>query len=421
MHPIRLSLLTILLGLLATPPLWAGWASKGELALEGRVFLNDDNAATIDQGIGMMGRVHIDHRYKSFKERLRVYGRLDQQDPARTILVLEEAWVQWKFKPFKLKVGFDLLNWTATEAFHPADIFNSRNLDSDLQNYEKVGEPMVSLAVKTAAGKFTLYHMPTFVQPILPSPASRLSFAPGQELGVSRLDVSGKLTDRWFAPQFGLRWRYAFDNADISLHGIHHQDRSQPSVIIVDNAPSALFQTVTQVGGTYQHVVDAFILKLEAAWRIFHKPTDEDQGIIFLDGSNGKPDHGRVAFGLEYGLAHEAGSESTLILEAQTLVGTSRETASMLDTFQADVLLGYRFAFNDASSTSFVISGIADVEHLDEFIGSFSCERRFGDTWIAKASVRVLHTGDPVSPLEAKPLQRLRESDYVGLQLTRHF
>ena len=421
MHAARLLFLPVVLALLAVTPAWAGWSSQGELALEGRLFLDDDNETTIDQAIGMMGRVQIDHRYKSFKERLRVYGRLDQQDPVRTILVIEEAWAQWKFKPFKLRVGYDLLNWTATEAFHPADIFNSRNLDSDLQNYEKVGEPMVSLAVKTAVGKFTFYHMPTFVQPILPSPSSRLSFAPGQDLGVKRLDVSGKLTSRWFAPQFGLRWRYSFDNADISLHGIHHQDRSQPSVILIDNTPTALFQTVTQVGGTYQHVVEGFILKLEAAWRIFHKPADEDQGILFLDGTNGKPDHGRIAFGLEYGLAHDAGSESTLLLEGQSLVGTSRETASMLDTFQADVLLGYRFAFNDEASTSFIISGIADVEHLDEFIGSFSFERRIGETWIAKASVRILTTADPVSVLDAKPLQRLRQSDHVGIQITRHF
>ena len=421
MHPLRLSIACTLLGLFLATPAYAGWSSKGELAVEGRVFLDDDNDTTIDQGIGMMGRLQIDHRHKAFKERLRMYGRLDQQDPARTILVIEEAWAQWKFKPFKLKVGYDLLNWTATEAFHPADIFNSRNLDSDLQNYEKLGELMVSLSAKTALGNFTLYHMPTFTQPILPSPASRLSFSPGQEFAVSRLNASGKITDQWFAPQFGLRWRYAFDNADISLHGIHHQDRSQPTVIVVDNAPSALFQTVTQVGGTYQHVVDAFILKVEAAWRIFHKPSEEDQGIVFLDGSNGRPDHGRVAFGLEYGLAHEAGSESTLLVEAQSLVGTSRETAALLDTFQADVLLGYRFAFNDVASTSFIISGIADVENLDEFIGSFSCERRFGETWIAKASVRILHTEEATNLLEAKPLQRIGKSDHISLQITRHF
>ena len=200
----------------------ASWSSQGELALESRVFLDDDNPITIDQGVGMMGRVQVDHRSKKFKERIRVYGRLDHQDPNRTILVVEEAWAQWRLKPFKIKVGYDLLNWTATEAFHPADIFNSRNLESDLQNYEKLGEPMVSLSAKTVLGNFTLYHMPTFTQPILPSPASRLSFSPGQEFAVSRLDASGKLTGRWFTPQFGLRWRYAFANADTGKGVTHH-------------------------------------------------------------------------------------------------------------------------------------------------------------------------------------------------------
>ena len=117
-------------------------------------------------------------------------------------------------------------------------------------------------------------------------------------------------------------------------------------------------------------------------------------------------------------MAHDAGSESTLIFEGQTLVGTSRETAALLDTFQADVLLGYRFALNDVASTSFIVSGIADVEHFDEFIGSFSFERRLGETWIAKASVRMLHTEEPANLFEVKPLQRIRKSDYIGLQLT---
>ena len=399
----------------------ASWSSQGELALESRVFLDDDNPITIDQGVGMMGRVQVDHRSKKFKERIRVYGRLDHQDPNRTILVVEEAWAQWRLKPFKIKVGYDLLNWTATEAFHPADIFNSRNLDSDLQNYEKLGEPMISVAVKTALGRFTLYHMPTFTQPILPSTASRLSFAPGQETTISRLDVAGELTERWFTPQFGLRWRFAFDQADLTLHGIHHQDRSQPSIVLLNNIPSALFQTVTQLGGTYQQVIDAFILKLEAAWRIFHKPSSELRDIVFLDGSQGKPDHGRIAVGIEYGLAHETGSESAFILEAQSLIGPSRVTAAQLDTFQADILLGYRFAFNDEASTSFIASGIADIEYFDEFIGSLSVERRFGETWIAKASLRILDTQEPTTPLEAKPLQRIRESDHLSVQLTRHF
>ena len=162
-------------------------------------------------------------------------------------------------------------------------------------------------------------------------------------------------------------------------------------------------------------------MKVEAAWRLFHAPNLGDQDIVFLDGRGGQPDHGRIALGLEYGLAHEAGSESTVILEGQALVGTTREVASKLDTFQGDALIGYRFALNDKDSTSLLVSAIADLEYFDEFIGSFSCERRFGETWVAKASIRWIQTEIITNPLDAKPLQRLRESDYVSLQLIRHF
>ena len=116
---------------------------------------------------------------KPFRERLRLYGRLDREDRERTILVLEEAWVEWKAKPFRVRAGFDLLNWTATEAFHPSDILNSRNLDSSIQNYDKLGEPMVSLSYKGTIGVLTAYFLPTVINPILPSPNSRLSFSPG--------------------------------------------------------------------------------------------------------------------------------------------------------------------------------------------------------------------------------------------------
>ena len=111
-----------------------------------------------------------------FRERLRLYGRLDREDLERTILVVEEAWVEWKAKPFRVRAGFDLLNWTATEAFHPSDILNSRNLDSSIQNYDKLGEPMVSLSYKGAIGVLTAYFLPSVINPILPSPNSRLSF-----------------------------------------------------------------------------------------------------------------------------------------------------------------------------------------------------------------------------------------------------
>ena len=394
--------------------------SRGELALESRLFLDDDNPMTIDRALGMMGRVQIDHKSKPFRERLRLYGRLDREDPERTLLVIEEAWMEWRIKPFKLRVGIDMLNWTATEAFHPADILNSRNLDSDLRNYEKVGEPMVALSLRTGSGTLTLYHMPTFIEPILPSSGSRLSLSGGQEVELGRLDTSGSLTNTWFVPQFALRLTHVFDNIDLSIHAIHHQDRSQPAIALSQNQPTAVFQMVTQVGGTYQQVIDALLFKLEFGWRMFHSPADDTE-LIFFDGNPGQADHGRVALGLEYGFNHSSGAESTLLLEAQVVIGPERKLAATLDIFQADVLVGYRLAFNNVSSTVLTASLIGDVEYLGECIGVVGLETRLSDTWSLRGSARLVIAEQADLPVGARPLQQLRDSDYLSMNLIRHF
>ena len=211
----------------------------------------------------MMGRLQIDHRHKVLKERIRIYGSLDQQDPQRTLLVIEEAWAHGGLNPsssrldmtcsiglprkhFTRRIFLTAATWTAT--FRIMKRSANRWYRSPQRHHWAT--------------------LPFTTCPFSPSPSCLTcvtAFFTGARGREPPLDVNGKLTDRLFTPQFALRWRYAFDNADISLHGVHHQDRSQPSVVIIDAAPKALFQTVTQVGGTYQHVVDAFIIKVEAA------------------------------------------------------------------------------------------------------------------------------------------------------------
>ena len=413
-------LLLFLLISIWTTETFAKWSSRGQLGIEGRSFLDDNNENTIDRGLGLFGRLQVDHRSKPFRERLRLYGRLDREDLERTILVLEEAWAEWKAKPFRVRVGFDLLNWTATEAFHPADILNSRNLDSSIQNYDKLGEPMVSLSYKGAIGVLTAYFLPTVINPILPSANSRLSFSPGLRTQFAYLDHNGKLMDGWFKPQAALRWNRGFDDFDVSFHAIRHLDRSQPNIGVLDGAPTALFQTVTQVGGTYQHVLGAWILKCEGGWRFFESIADQS-GLALLSEGTGKPNHGRLALGLEYGTSLASGAESTLILEGQTILGTTRAEALELDLFQGDVLLGYRYAFNDVDSKVLLVSVIVDVEDPAELIGSAQYSQRLGDTWTLNASLRVVEAPEPTEALGGSQLRRIRDSDFLGIEFMRHF
>lgn len=394
--------------------------SKGEVALETRAFLDDDDALTVDQALALFTRLELRHAHGSLEERFRLFGRLDARDDRRTVLVAEEAYVQWKRGRHSARVGADIVNWTATEAFHPVDVLNARNLDSDLESLEKLGEPMVAVRLGLWEGaSVEAFYLPVYQSPVFPSPRSRLGFAPpGVDLrdSVVRLDVDGLPTDDDFGHQGALRLEQTIGAADVAVSVIHHLDRQQPAVAIdlVNRRPVVMFSRVTQAGLTYQHALGALLVKLESAYRHFHRapagPTPW--------GSIPDRDHAAAALGLEYGLAHEGGSESTLLAEGQAVIARDAATARGLGPFQRDVLAGYRFAFNDEASRALLLLAIFDLERAGEALATLAYEQRLGETWTVKASVRAFFA-DPPPPSEG--LRPFAESDHVRLTLTRHF
>lgn len=413
--------------LLTAAPAWGQegeslWSSRGELALEGRVFPDDDVAVTEDQGLGLFGRLEVGHEWRRFQERVRLYGRLDHFDRQRSVLVLEEGWAQVSGERLRLRAGVDIVNWTATEAFHPADVINARNLDSDLENLEKVGEPMVALQVRLfSSTNLQLLYMPYRSEPIFSSPRSRLGLAPGLDPRGTRqmIDRDGRLTDDDFGHQAAVAIRQSWGGADLTVHALEHMDRSQP-LVRLDPAtmrPLVLFQTVRQVGGTYQQAIAALLVKVEGAYRRFVDPAEPLPGIAVF-GPESQPDHGQVALGIEYGIPHESGMESTAIVEGQALLGVSGEVAgAALTPFQRDVLVGYRLAFNDEAGRELMVGAIGDLERLGEGIVTVSYAQRIGETWTIRAGVRVFNAESDAPGF----VGALRRADHVRLTLTRHF
>lgn len=103
------------------------------------------------------------------------------------------------------------------------------------------------------------------------------------------------------------------------------------------------------------------------------------------------------------------------------MLGTTRAQALELDLFQGDVLLGYRYAFNDVDGKALLVSVIVDVEHPDELIWSANYSQRLGDTWTFNASLRVVEASEPPEALGGSQLRRIRDSDFLGIELMRHF
>jgi hypothetical protein len=241
------------------------------------------------------------------------------------------------------------------------------------------------------------------------------------------VDRDGAIVDRDFGPQAAVRVRQVLGAADLSLHALEHLDRSQPDFVFdpARGLARPVFLTTRQVGLTYQHAIESLLVKAEAAYRFFETPSPEglaSAGLIPLTAGLFDRDHGTVALGLEYGIVHEAGPESTFILEGQVLFGPEDAVRKQLTPFQQDILLGYLMTLGDEDSTEVLFTMITDVSGETGFLFNASFARRIGEVWLLRAGVRVIEA-DPLGASGGPPtgLRTLRDADVFRLTVTRFF
>lgn len=406
-------------------------SSQGELAVEARAFRPDDESATEDVNAGFAGRLELKGKHLPFRERVRLFARGDYFDHGRDVVVVEEANVTFRSDWLEIGAGAFILNWSATEAFHPADVVNARNFDSDIENAEKLGEPMVYAGVPLVDGVFEVYYMPVRMAPRLPGPSSRLTLGGGFAIGAPLFaDPDGTLSEDRFAHQFAARVSQTFGGADVALQAVRHNDRSQLAVAVefvpgTEPVARPVFQQVTHLGLTWAQAVGEWVVKAEGAWRRFD---DVDFGDLAPVGfADGLPDHGQAALGLEYGWEYiDLGHEATVILEGQAVLGVGEQDRERLHPFQRDVLLGYRHTMNDVDSTELVVGAIADLERWPEVMLNASYRQRLSDTWSLRAALRLVHAPggedkDPDAGEFPNFVESLHEDHQIQLTLTRHF
>jgi len=147
-------------------PFFTGtWSGQGEVAFEFRKFKDDNVATTKDTGAAIFTRLETKYESDVSKHVLRFFSRVDPKDSDRDFVTFEDAYLSNRLgesQGIKVLAGYKLFNWTATEAFHPADQINSRNYDSDLENLEKKGELTVELAFDTPVGALSFFYWPRF-------------------------------------------------------------------------------------------------------------------------------------------------------------------------------------------------------------------------------------------------------------------
>lgn len=420
-------------------------SSFGELALESRVFKDDDDADSQDWGIGAYSQLEVNYDSGVFSHVFRATARVDRKDQGRNFVTFEDAYLSARvFGSTKLLAGYKIFNWSATEAFHSADQVNSRNYDGELENLEKKGELTVEAELPLYRGTFSLYFFPRFEDPKLPSPSSRIG-GTGIDLGgptvVDGMDAD--TNDKW-VPQFGVRTVQYLDWGDLSAYALKHVNRNYPllgthqysqqpffpgtRLAPDDETPTTYYLPSWQFGSTAQVLTESGVLKFEGAYYKFddHKPIF-DLGLYAQDPIREdtddylqeREDHGELVLGYEHNFYHDNGTQSTLLFEAVTLLGLNKEERAATSIFQRDVFLGHRFSFNDTMGKEILFSVIADLERTREYLFNLSYAQRLSNTWKIETSLRVYDA--PQKGEFPQGLETLDESTGVNLTLTRFF
>jgi hypothetical protein len=372
---------------------------SGYIAAEGRWFAHSPLDSTQTRhGVSVTAEPQYYVEWADGRQSLafKPFVRLDSADSERTHVDLRELMWQHVGDSFELRAGVGKVFWGVTEGLHLVDIVNQTDLVESLDGEEKLGQPMVNLALIEDWGTLNLFALPLFRERTFPGVDGRLRTSPRVDedramfdsgAGRGHMDIAG-------------RYSHYFGNVDVGLSHFYGTSREPRFVLRRDGAGNRalapLYERIHQTGIDLQYTEDAWLWKFEGIRR-------SGQGTPYLAGTGG----------FEYTFYGIGDTNADLGIIGEYMVDGRGESNG--GVFQNDVLAGLRLALNDEQSTEMLVGVIQD---LDNGSSLFSIEgsRRVGDSWKLSLEGR-MWTDIP----HTDSLSSFRRDDYLQLEIARYF
>jgi len=377
-------------------------ALSGYLSLEPRVFVDDplfavQPEAGISPSIVLAPEFTLTWNGDDNRMTLAPYVRWDGDDDERTHTDLREALWSGARGPWTWRVGLGRVFWGVTESRHLVDIVNQTDWVEDIDEEDKLGQPMIAVERWTAtAGSFSVFLLPGFRERTFPAADARLqgsipvaTDSADYESGAGRRRVDWAL--RW-ADVIG-RW-----DAGVSVfYGTAREPRLVPAQG-EDGTPVLIpsYDVIRQVGLDLQYTRNAWLWKLETIGRSGHGDT-----------------FAAAVAGVEYTVFGIAGGDTDLGLLLEYLYdGRAPEAPPTI--YDDDWFVGARLAFNDIQGTSILGGVLYDEEGMFALLEG---ARRLGNVWRLEVEARWFVNIDP----EDRFLSGLRQDSFVTFRLARYF
>ncbi|RMH18358.1 MAG: hypothetical protein D6696_13210, partial [Acidobacteria bacterium] len=358
------------------------WTFAGSLALELRYFPQQPAFAGQVDGVQPSVALAPEWRWRSAGRRHRLdvaaFGRWDGRDGERRHLDLREASYRYVGDSVELLAGISRVFWGVTESRHLVDVINQTDAVEDVDEEDKLGQPMVRLAWGRPWGRLELYALLGFRRRTLPGEEGRLR--PPLPVDRRARFASGAGADRL---DWALRYSHATGGWDVGAYLFRGVGRGPRLVPAADGRRLLpLYQVVDQAGIDVQHTRGAWLFKLEALARA-------GQGRGF----------GAAVAGFERTVYQVAGSAADvgLLLE---LLWDGRGPTAPATSFDRDLFAGARLALNDVPSSQLLAGAVIDLG--DGSVAAFvEASRRVGGRYVVELEARLFPRADPAGDLAA--------------------
>jgi hypothetical protein len=323
------------------------------------------------------------------------FGRLDQSDPERTHFDIRELIWQKVDDSWEVRAGIGKVFWGVTESQHLVDIINQTDQVENIDGEDKLGQPMVNLAMIRSWGTVDLFVLPGFRKRTFPGPKGRLRFPLRVATDLTQFESSAEEKH----VDMAVRWSHFIGDWDIGLSHFYGTSREPTFLSGVDAIGELVliprYDLINQTGLDVQATKGAWLWKLELMMR-------SGQGDRF----------NALTGGFEYTFTNLWDSVDLGILFEYLF---DSRGVSINTPFQDDVFVATRLAFNDAQSTEFLLGTILDRKTGASFV-NVEGNRRLGDRWTFNVELRAF-LGIP----ENDPFFGFRNDDHIQLELMRYF
>lgn len=374
---------------------------SGFIAPDIRYYWNESNSNANDYNTEFSFILNPEFRYQPNEANWRFtfvpFFRFATEDDERTHGDIRELYWALRGDKTDVLIGINKVFWGVAESRHLVDVINQIDQVEDIDEEDRLGQTMVSINRLTEIGVFELFVLPGFrprnfsdedgrLRGLIPIDDSSEEFETGAE--EMHIDVA-------------LRYSNTFGEWDIGaslFHGISREPRLLPNATFSRLIPH--YDTVTQVSTDIQYTHEAWLWKFEALYREGH----------------GRPFWAAVG-GFEYSLYQifESNSDLGLLMEYHKDQRGTNGVEVPLTTFDDDVFIGARWAWNDVQDTAFLIGAIVDIRDGNTLF-NFEAERRIGEHFVLSLDVRAFFNVDKRDIL--KPLEN---DDFAQLRLARYF